>query len=82
MFKQYRNNSQSDDNIKNGNKNVQIQYCHNFIQNWTLEKFNSLPLIQRITMINQANKIIQAYSNYIKSKGVSKIYKFNIIVKL
>ena len=50
--------------------NNKIQYNNNFVKNWSIEDFNSLPLIQRITMVNQANKIIQAYRNYLKMKVV------------
>ena len=67
LFTQYRINKEPN------NVNKIQYYNNNFIKNWTLEKFNSLPLIQRITMINQANRIIQAYRNYIKTRRVRAI---------
>ncbi len=70
MFKQYSNNQHTNNKLKNQKFNNKIQY-NSFVRNWSLTKFNSLPLVQRITMINQANRIIQAYRNYSKTKGVS-----------
>ena len=71
-FKQYSNNKDASNNFQNNyNDGNKIQYYNNnFTKNWSLDKFNSLPLIQRITMINQANRIIQAFRNYTKAKAV------------
>ena len=72
MIKQYSKNEEEGNTIINGKTNNKIQYYYNnnFIQNWSIERFNSLPLIQRITIINQTNRIIQAFRNYLKTKGV------------
>ena len=43
-----------------------------FINNWSIYNFNELPLIQRITIIHQANRIIKAFRNYISRKNVRK----------
>ena len=45
-----------------------------FINNWSIYNFNELPLIQRITIIHQVNKIIKAFRYYASRKNVSKYY--------
>ena len=72
MITQYSKNEEEGNTIINGKTNNKIQYYYNnnFIQNWSIERFNSLPLIQRITIINQTNRIIQVFRNYLKTKGV------------
>lgn len=44
---------------------------NNNLADWDLEKFNSLPLIHRITIYNQVNRIIKAFRYYMKRKRVS-----------
>ena len=75
MITQYSKIEGEGNNIINGKTNNKIQnYNNTFIQNWSLQKFNTLPLIQRITIINQTNRIIQAFRNYLKTKGVRNKY--------
>ena len=82
MITQYSKIEGEGNNIINGKTNNKIQnYNNTFIQNWSLQKFNTLPLIQRITIINQTNRIIQAFRNYLKTKGVRNKYN-NILITL
>ena len=55
---------------------IQNQYNPNkYIKNWSIMNFNQLPLIQRITIIHQVNRIIKAFRNYKAKKSVSKLLK-------
>ena len=57
------------------NKIIQNQYQNTEYQrNWSISSFNELPLIQRITIIHQVNKIIKAFRYYTSRKNVSKYY--------
>lgn len=47
-----------------------------YVREWNLEQFNGLPLIQRITIINQTNKIINAFRNHLQRRNVSNKYKY------
>jgi hypothetical protein len=54
-------------------KIAQNQNNNKFIKNWSLSNFNELPLIQRITIINQVNRIIKAFRHYLERQLVRKI---------
>ena len=61
------------------NKIIQNQYQNTEYQrNWSISSFNELPLIQRIIIIHQVNKIIRAFRNYLSKKSVRKNFKFFI----
>ena len=55
---QFGNNSLNNKNFSNG-----------FLK-YDIYKFDSLPKLEKITIINQVNKIIRAYKKYVLKKNV------------
>ena len=60
-------------NRRNVHENNIIQKPYNndeFQKNWSIASFNKLPLIQRIIIIHQVNRIIRAFRYYLSKKSV------------